>query len=180
MSWRRTLNSSDRKAAVDSLEKEIADLTLRALDPIQEKHPEYGTARRSATPARAILNRKRDGRWKTRICIRGDLQNKLDLDGPNFVYYTEASQATSVRSLLFRANRTPDFVTGTIDISVAFLQSDPFPPDAPPRYMWFRHPVTGERHYFRQRTCVYGPSTRIPTSVATRSNRTKGGHSWAP
>jgi len=158
MSWRRTLNSSDRKAAVDSLEKEIADLTLRALDPIQEKHPEYGTARRSATPARAILNRKRDGRWKTRICIRGDLQNKLDLDGPNFVYYTEASQATSVRSLLFRANRTPDFVTGTIDISVAFLQSDPFPPDAPPRYMWFRHPVTGERHYFRQRTCVYGES----------------------
>jgi hypothetical protein len=156
LSWKHVLNSTDRDAAIASLDKEVTDLTDRALTPIPSTHPEYAAAQQGATPARPILGVKRDGRWKTRICVRGDLQDKEALDGPDFVYYTEASQAASVRSLLFRGRRPPGFITGTIDITVAFLQSFPFAPGTPPRYLWFRHPATGERMFYRQRTSIYG------------------------
>jgi hypothetical protein len=156
LSWKRTLSSTNRDAALQSLDKEVADLVTRALDPVGPDHPEFAAACDIATPARAILSVKRDGRWKTRICVRGDLQDKVAMDGPDFVYYTEASQAASFRALLFRGNRPQNFIMGTVDVSVAFLQSNPFPPGTPARYMWFRHPLTGVKLYFRQRTSIYG------------------------
>ena len=48
---------------------------------------------------------------------------------------------------------------GQADISTAFLQSDLFPADAPPRYLMLPDPVTGTNRYFRQLGVVYGSAS---------------------
>ena len=48
---------------------------------------------------------------------------------------------------------------GQCDIATAFLQSDMFPPDAPPRYLCLPDPVTGTNRYFRQLGVVYGSAS---------------------
>jgi hypothetical protein len=156
LNWKKTLASSERGAAIEALEKEIAAVERNALTRLEPAHPEYARARAEATPGRVILSRKRGGQLKARAVARGDLQEKELLDGEGFRYFTAASQALALRSLLFRGRRAPDHVEGTIDVTAAFTQTHPFPPDAPPRYVYFTDPVTKTRLYFRQRTNIYG------------------------
>jgi hypothetical protein len=159
LNWKTTLASPDREAAIASLDKELHDLTTRALRPIPADHPEYRDAVRLATRTRAVLGVKRGGTWKSRVVVRGDLQNRERVDGKGFVYYTEASQAAAVRALFFRGRRPPGWLLGTIDITTAFLQSTPFGPGTPARYVVLKHPVTGEQLYYRQTRPVYGEAS---------------------
>jgi hypothetical protein len=157
--WKRALASPDRDAAIAALDKELSSLERRSLTPIPPDHPERLAAEQRATPGRVVLAQKRDGRYKGRGCVRGDKQDKVLLDGTGFVYYAPSSQAAAVRALLFRGRRPPGYTVATVDVTTAFLQSMPFDETVPPRYVWFRHPVSGERIYYRQRTPLYGEAS---------------------
>jgi len=157
--WKRALSSPDREAAIAAFEKEFASLERRSLTRIPLNHPERAAAERSATPGRVLLAKKRDGRMKGRGVVRGDQQDKLLVDGEGFKYYAPSSQAAAVRALLFRGRRSADHVVATVDVTTAYLQTIPFDDTVPPRYVWFKHPVTGERLYYRQRTPLYGEAS---------------------
>jgi len=117
LSWTKALASPESAARAEAaLDVELSKLTRHALTPLKVGHPEYDIASRTATPGRFILSDKRSGECKVRGVLRGDLMDKEALDGPGFIYYTEASQAKSVRALIFRGKRGPDCVTGTADI----------------------------------------------------------------
>lgn len=159
--WRRALASVDRDAAIAALEKELASLERRSLTPIPPDHPDRLAAERGATPGRVVLAQKRDGRYKGRGIVRGDKQDKLLVDGAGFVYYAPSSQAAAVRALLFRGKRPANYTIATVDVETAYLQTFPFGDDVPPRYVWFRHPASGEKLFYRQTTPLYGESSHM-------------------
>ena len=65
---------------------------------------------------------------------------------------------TAIRSMFMTPLKKGEAI-GQLDISTAFLQSDLFPPDAPPRYLMLPDPVTGTKRYFRQLGVVYGSAS---------------------
>ena len=116
-------------------------------------------ARQSTRP---LLNRKRDGTWKTRWVMRGDLEDKILLDGPGFDYFASVSRMSTVRLTVLRSGRhvprphRPGVrVLSTRDVDTAFLQSEPFP-ETDVRYVRIRSPIDGKLRYYRQYKPIYG------------------------
>ena len=62
---------------------------------------------------------------------------------------------TAIRALFLKPLQKGEAI-GQLDISTAFLQSDMFKEDEPPRYLMLPDPVTGTKRYFRQLGVVYG------------------------
>ena len=85
--------------------------------------------RRDALPLRMILESKRDGRLKGRLVAIGYREPKY------WDVKTNSSPVVSlstVRALLFKAGPASDVIS-SVDVSVAFLQADPYPDDHPKR-----------------------------------------------
>jgi len=59
----------------------------------------------STTPCRVLLSLKRDGTWKARCVIRGDLEDKVALDGSDFSYFSNVSRMSTVRLSALRPGR---------------------------------------------------------------------------
>jgi hypothetical protein len=59
-------------------------IDLGAIVPLVPGSPDWEEAVKSktTTPCRVLLDFKRDGTWKCRVVTRGDLEDKVALDGP--------------------------------------------------------------------------------------------------
>ena len=171
--WKRYLEGPEKKEVITAHEKELdALLTTKltdtkgveraVLEELAEDHPEFAFAsgnkqdgRPQATSCREILEYKRSGVWKARVVIQGFKEDKEELDGPGFIYSSNVVGLAAVRRAML-GGRRPGHSTMQVDISTAFLQSDLFSPDDPPRYLMLKDPVTKGRRYFRQWGVVYG------------------------
>ena len=103
MSWKLHLNGPDHEAIMKAYKSEWSSLidetgVLVELDP---SHPKYRTAVAKATSGRCILEFKRVGTWKCRVVVRGYEEDKVALDGPDFIYAANVCELASVRNLLF-------------------------------------------------------------------------------
>ena len=139
-------------------------LDLKAIVPLVPGSPDWEEAVKSktTTPCRVLLDFKRDGTWKCRVATRGDLEDKVALDGPDFHYYSNVSRMSTVRCAALRAGRdtpcpgrTGGRVISTCDIANAFLQTTPFP-ESERRFLMIRSPIDGTVTYYRQLISVHG------------------------
>ena len=138
----QALNSSDHTGWANAIKAEFdALLKMGKLIEVPKGDPLYERAVKEATPARYVLTKKRDGRMKARGVIQGCFENE-DADGENFNYYAHVAQLTTIRSLLFVTPREY-FVYATVDIGTAFLLSDDFDKNEPPRFAKFKQPLDG-------------------------------------
>ena len=137
---------------VPGYEKELQhmlDRRLRLLGPEEEARV------RQTSPIvsmRMLLGVKKDGRRKARLILQGFKEpREWDL-GSNV---SPVAYPSSVRSLVFMGGEKTD-VLSSIDVSVAFLQSEEYGPDETPRYVSYR-PYAGAREFVCQlRGPVYG------------------------
>ena len=171
--WKKYLKGKEAPAIIAAHEKELsallntklrgADGVLRpVLEELSPSHPEYHIAVSKsakgiprATKCRELLEYKRSNVWKARVCIQGFREDKEALDGIGFNYSSHVVGLASVRSALMRTH-PPGHTVMQVDIATAFLQSDPFSPADPARYLYLRDPVSGIGRYFRQWGVVYG------------------------
>jgi len=114
------------KGYKDELEK--VKSTRMNVIPLSEVSNEV---KKNAIPMRMILEEKLDGRKKGRLVVIGFREPYSHNEGSNS---SPVSDMSTVKSLLYKAG-SPDDVICSIDVSVAFLQSDPYPSDAPKRYV---------------------------------------------
>ena len=159
--WRPYLHGKEVRHKEDVLKAyraELDSLTSTVLREIKEGDKEWEAARTNNTTCRALLEWKRQGLWKVRVVIQGHKENRVALDGPDFQYASDVVGLTAIRALFLSPLKAGE-VIGQCDISTAFLQSDLFPEDAPPRYLMLPDPVTGTNRYFRQLGVVYGSAS---------------------
>ena len=127
---------------------------LTRIDP---DDPEFEKAKELATPGRILLDIKRSGIYKARAVKQGFKEDKAKADGADFNYHAHVAKLASVRTSLFRPNRRGRRVA-LKDVQTAFLQSHAYE-DGMVKYVCFRHPVTGEWHYYRQTGPIYGEAS---------------------
>ena len=164
MKWSKYLHGPDHEAIMAAYNKEWDSLTSSVLRELSEDDPEYEDAVRYATKGRIILEFKRVGIWKARVVVRGDLEDRERLDGPDFNYAANVCEFAAVRNLLFQPRENPaksgrngdPTVIASADIAVAYTQADRFQPHEPKRYLMVLDPVTGKWRYFRQLGNLYG------------------------
>ena len=80
---------------------------------------------------RMLLELKRDGRRKARLILHG-FREPMEWDEGSVA--SPVAFASTLRMLLFTAGPRSDVISVN-DVSVAFLQSDPYPEDQTPRYV---------------------------------------------
>ncbi len=99
---------------------------------------------------------------RARCVIRGDLEDKVGVDGPGFHYFSNLARMSTVRMSALRPGRNiprpgkvGHRVISTCDVSNAFLQSEPFPREDR-RFLKIRSPIDGSVTYWRHRIPLYG------------------------
>ena len=156
-----------RQQVIDSYEKEIK--TIIAMGVMEELKPgtqEYAEALTSpaTTLCRVLLDRKSDGTIKSRIVVRGDLENIERTDGPGFNYYAVTASLPSIRLALFQSGRhvlqpgqTPAdwLVMSSCDVTSAFCQSDKND-DGVKRFLKVHSPINHIWYYYAQYKPLYG------------------------
>ena len=157
MSWKQALQSSGRENALQALDQELTSLQDTILTRITRDHPDWETAIAQATTGRLLLDIKRSGQWKVRGVKQGFKEDRIQADGPCFVYYSHVARLASVRTALFRPRRGTRRLA-LKDIATAFLQSDSYE-DGHKKYVSFQHPVTKEWMYFEQSGPIYGEAS---------------------
>jgi hypothetical protein len=103
--------------------------------------------------------RLRSDELKARGVKQGFKENISVTDGPNFNYYSRVAKMASVRTLLMRRSRRGSRRIAIKDVATAFLQSHKYLPGAPRKYIYFKHPITGETMYYRQHAPIYGENS---------------------
>ena len=166
MSWPRLLNSERRELAIEALEKEKKALTDTILVEVKPGDSDWDQAIRLADQGRFICDEKRlrPGEAIGRHKVRGvKCREDRSKDGPDFSYYAHMAEIATFRQLVLRpsprhtgSKRRRHRKRGAVDINVAFLQSNRYPPGDPPRYIKFKDPVTGGLLYYRQLGPIYG------------------------
>ena len=163
--WGKYLNGPERDLVIAAWHAELKALVdLGAIEPLERDSPDWHEAVASprTTPCRVLLDFKRSGQWKARCVIRGDLEDKVAVDGPGFHYFSNVARMSTVRMSALRPGRNvprPGKVghrlVSTCDVSNAFLQSDPFPREDR-RFLKIRSPIDGSVTYWRHRIPLYG------------------------
>ena len=99
-----------------------------------------------------LLEAKKDGRRKARLILQGFREpTEWDLDSN----VSPVCCPSVIRSLLFMSGRAGDVIS-SIDVSVAFLQSELYGPDEQPRYVSYKPYSGGLEYLFRLLGPVYG------------------------
>ena len=163
--WGKYLNGPERDLVIAAWHAELKALVdLGAIEPLERDSPDWHEAVASprTTPCRVLLDFKRSGQWKARCVIRGDLEDKVAVDGPGFHYFSNVARMSTVRMSALRPGRNVPRpgkvghrVVSTCDVSNAFLQSDPFPREDR-RFLKIRSPIDGSVTYWRHRIPLYG------------------------
>jgi hypothetical protein len=101
---------------------------------------------------RMLLEHKKDGRKKARLVLQG-FKEPLEWDLDSNV--SPVAYSSSVRSLVFMGGK-PNDILSSIDVSVAFLQSEEYGPNEPPRYVSYKPYKESREYVFQLRGPVYG------------------------
>ena len=157
MNWKKALDSDHRDAALKALEDELTSLKEYILTELNESDPDWKLAVETATPGRLLLDIKRSGKYKVRGVEQGFRENLENTDGSDFNYYSNVVKFNAIRLALAK-RRSQGEEMAIKDISVAFLQSDPYP-DGKVKYISFKHPVTYKWLYYRQTGPIYGEAS---------------------
>ena len=131
--------------------KELDEVKKRRLTALQGEEITK-EVRQKAVKLRMILEKKRDGRRKGRLILQGFREPACWDNGPND---SPVAGASSIRSLLFRSGAKDDIVS-SVDVSVAFLQSEEYDTTEQKRYVYFKPRAGVEPQYFRLRGSIYG------------------------
>lgn len=157
LSWKKHLSGDDKDAVEQSCKSEFEALIGNVMEELSPGSADYAQALKEAVECLVLLDKKRTGRYKTRIVKRGDLEDWEKADGEGFQYYAAVVSMVAVRLVALLPNRGGmKLKLSTVDISNAFVQSDRFPPDAPKQFLWLRDPLTGEKKYYLQTGVLYG------------------------
>jgi hypothetical protein len=156
MSWQKALASDDRIIVTEAFNKEKASLIKCILQEMSPTDKDWETAIREATPGRWLLDIKRAGHYKCRGVKQGFKENKVISDGPDFNYHSSVVKFVTVRIVL--ARQREGRVIAMIDISTAFLQSNPYE-DGMFKYIAFKNPFTFKWEYYRQSGPIYGEAS---------------------
>jgi len=130
-----------------AIKKEYAGLTSRGTWTVVPESSVPADTR--IIPSKIVLKDKRTTGPKARLVVRGDLQQPYP---PSSQTYAHTPSATEVRTF-FALGTHRGWKFNSFDISQAFLQSDPLPPDAslyvrppsdgsaelPPGHVWHLH-----------------------------------------
>jgi len=157
MNWKKALDSNQRSDILTALELEMTSLQKTILTAITKDDDDFNLAVKIATPGRLLLDIKRSGKYKVRGVKQGFKEDKELSDGPDFIYYSNVVKLNAVRLTMFKRRRRGR-ITGIKDVSVAFLQSDPYP-DGQIKYISLKNPITGSWQYFRQTGPIYGEAS---------------------
>ena len=101
---------------------------------------------------RMLLELKRDGRKKARLILQGFREPKEWDEGS---VSSPVVFPSSIRSFLFSAGDRDECISVN-DVSVAFLQADPFPLDQPSRYVSYKPHRHSEDYLFEMLGTIYG------------------------
>ena len=156
--WGKYLHGEHHEKIMKAYETEMNSLLSTVLRELPEDHPERAAAEADFTNGRMLLEFKRSGVFKCRYVLQGFKEDKVKLDGPDFDYSSNVVGITAVRMMML-GHRPKGHATAQKDVSCAFLQSHPFPEDAPPRYVRLKDPVRGDVRYFRQLGPIYGSNS---------------------
>jgi len=99
-----------------------------------------------------ILEAKRDGRKKGRLILQGFREPKEWDEGS---VASPVAYPSSLRTLLFHAGPRSDVISLN-DVSVAFLQSNPYPKDQAPRYVEYQPYAHSHKWLFELMGSIYG------------------------
>jgi hypothetical protein len=108
---------------------ELNHMMNRRLDLVPESEVYLVRSNNSIVPMRMILEAKKDGRRKARLVLQGFREP------PEWDTKSNASPVafpSTVRSLLFKSGSSEDVIS-SIDVSVAFLQTEEYGPEEAPR-----------------------------------------------
>ena len=108
--------------------------------------------KRSAIPMRMILEEKRDGRKKGRLVAIGYREPMANGGRSNG---SPVSDMSTIKSLLFKSG-SPEDIICSIDVSVAFLQADPYPDGSPKKYVSYKPHRYARTQYFELTGPIYG------------------------
>ena len=123
-------------------ETELVHMLGRRLELLSEDEAERVRCSHPVVSMRMILEAKKDGRKKARLVLQGFKEpREWDLDSNA----SPVAFTSTIRSLVFMQGE-PDDVLSSIDVSVAFLQSDLYSPDDKPRYVSYK-PYSGSVDY---------------------------------
>jgi hypothetical protein len=152
MTMPEALASDSAPDWLDAIDKEMEAILSGTAQLIPEAHPLYDDAVKTATRSRICLTEKRDGRKKARWIVQGCFEDRTHDD---FSHYAHVASLTTFRSLCFRHDRKLRTM-GAIDITTAFLQSDPYDTSEPQRFIKLKDPRTGVLRYYLLLTPMYG------------------------
>ena len=133
----------DSKEFEEGFRIELRNMVGRRLELVNEDAEGAVRSAHPVVPLRMILEWKKDGRKKGRLILQGFREP------PEWDHGSNASPVafnSTIRTLLFGKGGGPDDVISSIDVSVAFLQSDDYGPDDLVRYVSYR-PYKGARDY---------------------------------
>ena len=135
---------------MDGYKKELEAVTKRRLEPVDViANPNIP---RKAIRMRMRLEAKKDGRRKGRLIVQGFREpQSWDVGGTD----SPVASIASIRTLLFMAGLVGDVIS-SIDVSTAFLQSNDYPPDHEPRYVYYQPYKNAKKIYYRLKGCLYG------------------------
>lgn len=146
------LTGPDRVLFKEAIDKETQALLEHTVCPIDENHPEWITAVEHAVPSRYVLTKKRDGRCKARWVVQG-FHEPRELD--DISNHSHVATCEALRMLAFRSDRKRR-VLASLDVKTAFLQSNKYKPEEPPRWIKVLDIVTGKWKYYRLLGPMYG------------------------
>ena len=107
---------------------------------------------RTAIPMRMLLDTKRDGRLKARLVALGYREPK---EWDTMSNSSPVADLSSIRTLIYKAG-DPNDVLSSIDVSVAFLQANPYHEDDVKRYVSYKPYSSSETLYYHLRGPIYG------------------------
>jgi len=107
---------------------------------------------RTAIPMRMLLDTKRDGRLKARLVALGYREPK---EWDTISNSSPVADLSSIRTLIYKAG-DPNDVLSSIDVSVAFLQANPYHEDDVKRYVSYKPYSSSETLYYHLRGPIYG------------------------
>ena len=131
--------------------KELNNITENRLQPITDAE-EMKIAKEKAVPIRMNLEPKRDGRKKGRLIVQGFKEMMQWLRGQTD---SPVASLSTIRSLLFMGTNE-DTIWSSIDLIAAFIQSEKYGPNEPPRYVSFKRHKQAKKEYYKLTGPLYG------------------------
>ena len=107
---------------------------------------------RTAIPMRMLLDTKRGGRRKARLVALG-YREPIEWDAKS--NSSPVADISSIRTLLYKAG-DPNDVISSIDVSVAYLQANPYDENDIKKYVSYKPHDSSETFYCHLRGVLYG------------------------